>query len=425
MGSFLVKGKTLLVSGPASVVVTSGKIVALGFRLPIGKKVVVRKNKAIPLEAEENSTLEILSNDSALEEIEGSTIPDSWKAAIDYILEMPSPCTILVLGDTDRGKNTFCLFQINRALSTGLKPFFIDSDVGQSEMSPPTTIGLSHISEPTLDLFSRDADNTFFIGDTSPNGVVSRILDGLTFLKRSIAENPAPFLVINTDGWVRGELAIDYKTELIRSLNPEAVVAIQSSDELEPLLTAVGLTTKVLRVASSPIVKKRDREDRKELREQGYKKILENAAMRRLPMNWSRFELTMFGSGSPLSQTRLNDIENVLCRRVLYGEESEKEFLIVIVKEDIDEAQRISIPKDWQGKSLHIINEDELKGLLIGLLDERRRFLGLGIISKVEYEDRVLKIVTPCREKVSIIQFGQVRLNRNGREMMYTETTLE
>jgi len=416
----LEKGRSVLVTGPASVTLVRGGVAALGHRLLIGRKVVIRKNKAIPFEAEENSSLEIVfSCDASIEEIEGSTIPESWKTTVEAILKLPKPCAVLVLGDVDSGKNTFCLFLVNRTLAYGLKPAVIDADIGQSEVGPSTTVGLTLISEPTLDFFSLKAEAVSFVGLTSPSGATGRIIDGLLFLKRYVSETSAQLTVVNTDGWVKEETAKQYKTTLIRALNPEAVVAIESAGELEPLLAVVSGKSLVFRVASPEVVKRRDRESRKELREQSYRKFLEGATTRSLPMSWVRFELTTFGSGTPPTPNRLRELEEALGCRTLYCEENQKELFVVVREAEAADMGRVANLEKAFGKALRIVGEEDLKDLLVGLLDDRRGFLGLGVVNKIDYKNRVLKITTPYREKVDIVQFGQVKVDKLGREIGY------
>ncbi|GAG69828.1 unnamed protein product, partial [marine sediment metagenome] len=52
---------------------------------------------------------------------------------------------IFLLGQTDTGKTTFAKELIKRYLEKNKKVAFIDSDVGQSTIGPPTTIGLKLI----------------------------------------------------------------------------------------------------------------------------------------------------------------------------------------------------------------------------------------------------------------------------------------
>ena len=36
-------------------------------------------------------------------------------------------------------------------------------------------------------------------------------------MKSEISERPMDFLVVNTDGWVTGDIAVEYKTDVDRS----------------------------------------------------------------------------------------------------------------------------------------------------------------------------------------------------------------
>ena len=69
------------------------------------------------------------------------------------------------------------------------------------------------------------------------------------------------------------------------------------------------------------------------------------------------------------------------------------------------------------GKRAKVIREGEEEGLLVGLLDERGKFLGIGILCGVDYKRGVMKVYTPVREDVFTIRFGQIKLDENGREI--------
>ena len=60
------------------------------------------------------------------------------------------------------------------------------------------------------------------------------------------------------------------------------------------------------------------------------------------------------------------------------------------------------------------------KGVLAGLFDDQYRFLSLGIVNKIDYQNRVLRIITPYKGKVDIVQFGQVKIDEWGREIGHT-----
>jgi polynucleotide 5'-hydroxyl-kinase GRC3/NOL9 len=78
---------------------------------------------------------------------------------------------------------------------------------------------LHFVTKPVTDLFNLEAENAFFIGLTSPSTAVNKVVEGLSFkLKREIFESNPDFIVINTDGWVEGEDAVNYKVNLLRNL---------------------------------------------------------------------------------------------------------------------------------------------------------------------------------------------------------------
>ena len=62
----------------------------------------------------------------------------------------------------------------------------------------------------------------------------------------------------------------------------------------------------------------------------------------------------------------------------------------------------------WQG---------EEEGLLMGLKGEEDRFLGIGILDGVDYKRKTLKIYTPVSAKVAILNFSQIKLDKNCREI--------
>ncbi|MEM2562304.1 MAG: hypothetical protein QXT06_08260, partial [Candidatus Bathyarchaeia archaeon] len=65
------KGKTLLVDGPASAILLSGKVEVFGHAMKLNEKIVIRDGKRMPIMAEQNSTLELhLGENACVEEYE-------------------------------------------------------------------------------------------------------------------------------------------------------------------------------------------------------------------------------------------------------------------------------------------------------------------------------------------------------------------
>ena len=415
-------GNTVIISGPASAMVLEGTVAILGGNLIVEEKIVVRRGKSLPFEAKETSVLDIvLGTDANVYEVEGSTVPDSWKTVTKEILSRPKPCTVMVLGDIDSGKTSFSAFLINTSLKSQGKPAIVDTDLGQSNVGPPTSIGFSVISEPIADLFSVKPATIVFMGRTSSKGITQRVLSSLTSIMKQNSEGAVDLTVINTDSWIEGDEARTYKAELIRKINPNLVVGIQRNAELEHILHSVEEKgCHVLRVVTSSVVKRRDRNEHRELREQSYKKYLGKPTMRTLQLNWISLEYTPLGLGTPLDLQRMKSLEKTLQRQIVYCEESSHMlYIVVYYKERVDEATVVTAESLFQ-KDVYIVREGEEEGLLVGLLNNDRDFLGMGIISKLDYNNQTLKIRTAYKDTVNVVQFGQIKVNEAGNELGVT-----
>lgn len=278
------KGKTLLVDGPASVMVASGNVEVFGSRVSVGNRVVIREGKRMPFTVHETACFDIsLAEKANTEEVDGNTVPSSWNTAIDAVSSMqPRPAVVMVLGRVDSGKSSLCTYLINRLLTQEKKIAVLDGDLGQSDIGPPCTVSYTYVVKPITDLFSLQAKNAIFMGDTSPNGIADKVIVSLAQLKEEILTGAPDFVVINSDGWVEGEEAVQYKAQLVEKINPDAILCIQQKDELAPLINSLERFRRIL-VESPSVARQRSGESRKNLRELGYTKYLRNAKVQSFP----------------------------------------------------------------------------------------------------------------------------------------------
>ncbi|NIR87358.1 hypothetical protein GWO13_07235, partial [Candidatus Bathyarchaeota archaeon] len=159
------KGKTLLVDGPASVTLLSGKTEILGATFREGERVVIRDGKRLSFEVSSKAIFDLrLGENASFKEVDGTTIPISWENAFKEVMSQNRPVTVMLMGGVDSGKTSFCVYLANRTLGDGWKPAVIDGDLGQSDIGPPSTIGFSRITKPMKDLFEIEAENVFFVG---------------------------------------------------------------------------------------------------------------------------------------------------------------------------------------------------------------------------------------------------------------------
>jgi len=410
------KGKTLLVDGPSSVTVLSGEAQVLGATLNVGERFVIREGKRTPFEVGKKSTFDlVLGENASFEETDGSTIPASWESVSEELISGRKLLTVMVMGDVDSGKTSFCTYLANKALKKKLKVAVIDADLGQSDIGPPATIGFSRIVTPVKDLFEVEAESARFIGLTSPSGVITDVIENLSSLKNIALKIAINLLVVNTDGWVDGEEAAAYKIKLVEKIAPDIIVGIQHENELSPILSALK-EKKVFSVNSPSAIRSRDREKRKILRELGYKKYLKDAKIQSFPLNWINVEGAFF-------KTRNHSVESIekigafLGTNPVYFEETPTSVFIVLRKgEWVDEDLTKEI-ESRLGKKAKVIREGDEEGLLVAFQDDDGGFLGIGVIRSIDYKRLVMKVFTPVYKNVATVLVGQIKLDEKGREI--------
>ena len=413
-------GKTLLVDGPASVTLISGEASALGAPLRIDNRVIVRSGKRIPFLALKDSEFEVLLGESAsLSEVDGSTIPNSWKLTVDEILKSRRNSeTVLVMGGIDCGKTSFCIYLANIAIAQGLTVALIDGDLGQSDIGPPTTLGIGYLREPIVDPFNVEPKSLIFLGVTSPSRVVKEVIKSLAKLRRKALDDGLDLTIINTDGWIDGEDAVEYKVRLVEETSPNIVVGIQQSDELNPILNMLRNVT-IFKIEPPETIKRRSREVRRVLRGMAYRRYLRHAKVRSLPINWVKIDgsLSFLGVRGFTHQHGMNWIEEILGFKPAYYEETPNRVLIVVDRGRSLSDEQIKALESKLGRKVIIFRKGSERGLLVGLKDVWGNLLGIGIICGIDFNRKVIKIYTPVRDLISIVHVSSVRLDRNGNEI--------
>jgi len=394
------KGHTLLVDGPACVNLLAGEVEVFGAPLETGAKTVIRESKRVAFEVKQKADFD-----------------SSWEKACNTTLAFEEkPVIVVVMGEVDSGKTSFCTYLANKTLRKERRVAIIDADLGQSDIGPPSTIGFSRLTLPILDPFLLKAENAYFIGTTTPSGALNKVIDKLAKMKDEGLKKAVDFLVINTDGWVLGEEAVQYKLRLAKRIAPSVVVGIQQQNELAPILSALkGI--KVISIESPPAIKKRDREKRKSLRELSYKKYLKRAKVQSFPLSWVKVEGISFGTGVTPSERRLEKIRSKLGVDPLYCEETPNLTVVVLEKNQWIDKEQIPNLQEELGKKVKLIQEGDKQGLLVGLHDEEDKFLGIGILDKIDYGRHTIQVYTSVTANVASIQVGQVKLEKQGKEI--------
>ena len=142
---------------------------------------------------------------------------------------------VLLLGAADTGKTTFARKLLAAAIAAGKRAAFVDADIGESTVGPPTCVGLKWVNDPAdLDDLAH-ADRLQFVGSIKTSGLVLQQVVATAALVDQ-ARNEVDLVVVDTSddvSGVTGQTLKYHKTELTR---PEVVVAFQRGEELAPVI---------------------------------------------------------------------------------------------------------------------------------------------------------------------------------------------
>lgn len=400
-------GEIYRVEGQISLEIKKGHVFVTGGLRKPGEKIIIPRAKSIPLEAETDATVEYtMGSDGKVEKLSGRTIPKEWDVLFDEILKK-KPRAVLVLGPVDVGKTFLTTYFGNRLLNHGIKMGAVDSDVGQADIGPPTTMGLGVFEHPVSLLYEVPLKSAYFVGSMSPSGHMLEFVVGMKWLVER-GMKLAEMVLVNTPGWVSGgsgRCLQHYTEELV---NPDMVIALQRGRELEHILVSIS-PSKIRRLPVSTKVRPRNPNERAELRSLLLSKYFENAGTIALDMRKARFERAYIFTGEAIDPSQFG-------RNVIYAEKIPEGLILVTERRPAKEEIEAIKSKFGQVK---IIRRGMEQNVIVGLADDSNEFLGLGIIEKIDYTKCRTIVTTPIEtaELVKTVQIGSMKIDKSGKEV--------
>lgn len=197
---------------------------------------------------------------------------------------------VLVVGATDTGKTTFARYLYHRLGVHHDHLAFVDGDMGQAALGPPTTMTLALGHGSDQDFPPSGPRFRTFVGDVTPGGHMLPTVVGAHRLVRKARESGATAIVFDTTGLVassRGGGAL--KRALVDLLEAEVVIGLQRGTELEHLLVPLR-RSKRTRVIDRPVaeaVKRRDMATRQRHRAGQYRRSFDGGQF--LEVEWPRY----------------------------------------------------------------------------------------------------------------------------------------
>jgi polynucleotide 5'-hydroxyl-kinase GRC3/NOL9 len=290
---------------------------------------------------------------------------------LEAILDAPG--VVVMLGAADVGKTTTATAIASAVILAKRRTAVVDTDVGQSDIGPPTTVGLSMPRRPARRMREWDALAAFFVGDTSPRDVYPYLIEGAIRSIEQARARQAEVIVMDTTGWIEGAAAVAAKTRKLRRIDPQHVVAIQRQGEVEPILERLPRRIAVHRLRPSSRVRRRSRELRRAARVRRFHQYFLRARPHTLPLG-------------RLSADRLPVYEG----------------------REVPQAGMLTVIPAWA-----------LRHLLVGLADRDGWLCALGTVVETTPALQTVTVMAPLQSVagVSVLQWGVLRVAPSGIEV--------
>lgn len=403
-------GQIYRVEGPARIDVMEGSVYAVGAIYSGGSHFTVLRARKLAFKAIERAKVSVTLGPNAVLELAkpGEEVLDEWESAIS---KLALSGTSIVIGSIDVGKSTMTAVLANKALLNGLRVAVIDADVGQNDIGPPTTISISRVTRPITSLRQVQAEKSVFMQSTSLERIWPRAVEAV---KRLIAYARRTWsvdaIIVNTDGWINGREAIEYKRSLLTELRPNNIVAIKIENELDEIIKGYSNVTIV---RPPPAARLRTKEDRKIHREMSYARFI--FPLRELSIDLDKLPLCGLGlfRGVDLGSELRAMASRIVNSHITYANQAGSTLYIITdqwISRRIGAFKVVGLPEGFE------------RGLLIGIEDSEGFLLGLGVLKKIYYDRKKAVIYTSSKteramSRASCIRLGLIRLNENFEEI--------
>jgi polynucleotide 5'-hydroxyl-kinase GRC3/NOL9 len=218
----------------------------------------------------------------------------SWAAALARARDAR---VVLVLGESDTGKTSFVAHLADALLRGGRSVAVVDADLGQSEIGPPTTVGLGELRGPVARLGDANLRGLAFVGATSPVAHVQPTVRATGRMTERALRLGVDHVLVDTSGLVQGEIGRLLKQHKIERVAPDVVLCLQRDGECEHILSSYPAGRPVvIRLAAASAARRRSADERRRRRESAFAGYF--TAARRLELDLGRVVLCELGRTS-------------------------------------------------------------------------------------------------------------------------------
>jgi polynucleotide 5'-hydroxyl-kinase GRC3/NOL9 len=346
--------------------------------------------------------------------------PSGWAGALEAV---GHPGTFLLLGAVDSGKSTLAAVLADASLEQGRRVAVVDADVGQSSFGPPACVSMARVTTSIRSLQELTPDAMDFVGSPSPAGHLLQCATSTALLARAARAGGTETVIVDTTGLIAGPLARVLKAAKVRLLDADVLIALQSEDEVEHLLTPYARRSRprVIRLPRSRRVKSRSRDERTARRQMKLGAYFAQAQPVAAVWDSLPMENTAWTAGEPVPGHVLAYAEERLACEVLHAERrADGLFLIVDGRPDPEGLRALG---EGFGGAARACQKADLEHRLLALLDDRGQTLALGILENMDFRARRLTIFTPLADisQARGLRMGAIQVARDGTQLAWND----
>jgi polynucleotide 5'-hydroxyl-kinase GRC3/NOL9 len=144
----------------------------------------------------------------------------------------------VIVGESEAGKTSLTAWLAGELATASDRVAVVDADLGQSEIGPPTTVGLGRIRGPVARLADAECLALEFVGVTS----AARALRETALATARLVDRARALgferILVDTSGLVAGDFGRALKRLKIDAVRPDLLVLVQRAGECEHIARA-------------------------------------------------------------------------------------------------------------------------------------------------------------------------------------------
>jgi polynucleotide 5'-hydroxyl-kinase GRC3/NOL9 len=321
--------------------------------------------------------------------------------------------TTVVVGSTDTGKTTLIKKLANEILKGGKRCAIVDADMGQSDIGPPSTIGLGKVHAPIKDMGEVEVVGIYFVGSISPKGHLLQTIVGTKKMVDKALNMDFDHILIDTTGLVNGPIGHTLKGHKIDILQPDLIVFIQRGSECEYLIKRFYRSLKYRSIILSPsseIIKK-TLSERKAYRKKAIMNYFINKRRKEIDLNSIFLVDFPFFTGTPLKDNEKEAISKKIHEVIIWAESIDNDLHIVTIDPIGESGERLLREKTGK-ENLYFHNLGHFENILVGLYNREGEFFSLGVVKDLDFKGRrVILDVAHDSEEVCGIKFSRLKID--------------